>query len=361
MRLSRETPFVFQTPLWYNQDMQGGRPTGSEPAIPPWPGRILELAWRAPQRWMWLGAGWAALCGTIASGELQLDGATFVRLAALLLLTDGLLGAVWKTLAAVSEGLSASALNPTPTGEATRTVAVPELGEEATGAKASATFRLTAFPAPLSPRVGRWVTEAGRRGVAAKSALQQWLIAVGMALVVSLLLGPMVATFAALGILFPLVAAFALGGPPLGRGLTRAVVEVLLPWSLGLVSFSSAPDLGAAPVDRMAATVLWVAVHGTHFLIAGLFSGVYYALLSLDQRARLRWWLGLLTLAQGLGAVLLVLWRQPLLAGTAGFLWLAQLPFRPYLRAGHVRWYLHHTQWFVMAWMLTVSLGVALR
>lgn len=326
-----------------------------EPVIPPWPGRILKIALQASQRWMWLGAGWAALCGAVASGELRPDGAALIRLLALLLLADGLLGAVWEALAAVSERVSAPGSRATG---AQATIAVQDLGEAAE-ATAGAAFPLAVVTAPFPPRVGRWLADAGRKTADAWPALARWSVAVGMSLTIALLLGPLVATLVTLGLLFPLVVAFAVGGLPLRGGLTRAVVEVSLPWSLGVAAFSTLPDLGAAPADRVAAAVLWAAAHGTYFLVAGLFGVAYYALLTLDHPSR--WRIALLNLIQGLGVVLLVLWQQPLPASAAAFVWLAQLPFQPYLRVGYVRWYLHHTQWFVMAWMLTVSLGVALR
>ncbi len=341
--------------------MQGGTPTGAEPLIPRWPGRILEIVLRTPRRWMWLGAGWAALCGAVASGGLRPEGATLVRLPAVLLLADGLLGAVWEALAAAAAPLPAHNADPMQADAGTQARDSADAGDGNVAMAGETSFRLGVVTLPLPTRAERWLIQVRQRGAGAGLALRPWFIAVGMALAVALLLGPMVATYTVLGLLFPLVTAFALGGPPLRRGLTRAVVEVCVPWSLGMAAFSAVPDLGTELADRVAATVLWTAAHGAHFLVAGLLGGAYYALSALDRRARLRRWIGLLNLVQGLGVVLLVLWQEPLLAGVAGLLWLAQLPFQPYLRVGYVRWYLHHTQWFLMAWMLAVSLGVALR
>jgi len=306
---------------------------------------------------MWLGAGWAALCGAVASGGLDLRGANLVRLPALLLLTDGLLGAVWATLTIAADRLAetgrASTREIEPSGVRDLADGEGSLSEEAVD--------LAVLAPPLPIRAGQAISRLRRALLTMGEELLHWFIAVAATFAVAPLLGPVVTALAAAGVLFPLVVSFAFGGHPLRGGLTRAVVEVLVPWSLGLAAFTALPNIGQGVADWVAAMVLWVADHGTHFLVAGLFSAAYYALLTLDRRTRRRWRIIGLNLSQGLIVALLVLWRQPLLAGMAAFLWFAQLPFQPYLRMGYVRWYLHNTQWFVMGWMLVASVAIALK
>jgi len=321
------------------------------------------LALRPAQRWMWVGAGWAALCGAVASGGLHLAGGTLIRLPALLLLADALLGAVWTTLADAADRLIAPSQGKDRTpGESGNPDNERVSGDGVNSAPPSGSVGLMARAAPLPAWAGRLAARARLGTAAVARELQPWLITVGAALAVALLLGPAVVLLTGLGVLFPLVVAFAFGGHPLRGGLTRATVEVLLPWSLGLAAFTSLPVVDEGGLaDLAVAMSLWALEHGTRLALGGLFAVAYYGLLTLDQPTGQRWRRSLLNLSQGFAVVLLVAWQRPLLAGGAALLWLAQFPFQPYLRLGHVRWYLHSTQWFVMGVMLAASMAAGLR
>lgn len=327
------------------------------------PGRVLQLTLRPARRWMWLGAGWAALCGSVASGGLRLDVGTMVRLPALLFLADALLGTVWTALAAAADRMAQAPARGDRHFEATEPVETHRTArDDADSLSREDTLALAAVATPLPARAGRMAARWREEITVASRELQHWLIAVAATLAVAGLLGPPVAVLTGLGLLFPLVVAFAFGGHPLRGALTRATLEMFLPWSLGLAAFAPPTAINASGLaDLTVAMVLWVADHGTLFVLAGLFSVAYYALLTADRPARRRWRTGLLNLPQGIIVTLLVVWEQPLLAGAAALLWLAQLPFQPYLRLGRVRWYLHHTQWFVMGLLLAASVAASLR
>ena len=66
----------------------------------------------------------------------------------------------------------------------------------------------------------------------------------------------------------------------------------------------------------------------------------------------------LLNGAQLAVAILLVVIRQPILAGLAGLLLISQALFQPLLRRQVPLWYLQRTQFFLMGSMLVAALGI---
>ena len=280
-----------------------------EESIPPLPGRAFHLRLQPAARLTWVGAGWAAICGAIAAGPLHLSADTAVRVLLILVLVDPVLGAVWTTLSRIQE--------PSRRG----------------------------WAGPDDPAIAS-VAEAG--------------LLVGLALLLGLALGPGVAVVVALGLLFPLVVWFALGGYPLRDGWTRAVLEIGLPWTIGLAAFAGLPasDPGGLAGLTLSA-VAWAGEHAAALAIGLLFVVAYYGKLTLDQPLRRITRRALVTLPQVVVVALLVVWHRPVLAAAVAILVLAQMLFQPYLDRHHIRWYLRTTQWLFMGVMLLTAVGVA--
>jgi hypothetical protein len=349
--------------------------------VPPLPGRALHLRLQPARRLMWVGAGWAALCGAIAAGIPALTVGWVVRLLITVVLADTVLGAAWAALlpdqqspketARPNGGSAASAVSLAP--RAVKPVhlnatARADEAFEAEGTSFSATFvapvdrlmsgaeRLYAGPARS---IMRWRSAIA---TAYASRLREASLAYGLALLVALWLGPTVAVFVALGLVFPLVVWFALGGYPLRAGWTRALLEIGLPWAVGMAAFSPYAFDGPVALDGIVmAGADWSAQHLTALAVGALFTAAYCGMLILDHRPYAWSRLTLLNAPQLVAVVLLVVWAHPVLAGGAAMLVLAQMLFQPHMRHGQVRWYLAATQWLFMGVMLATALGLGAR
>ncbi|MFQ6058520.1 MAG: hypothetical protein ACE5MB_06560 [Anaerolineae bacterium] len=314
-------------------------------------GRLLSLQVQPAQRVTWLGAAWAALCGAVASGKLTLSGQNLLSLGLALFLADPLLGAVWSALATLSRS-AGSSRGEVHSSEAS--VQLPPLpytqpGSASEGFFARLNASLTWWRAELWPRAG--------------GALVGLVVASALALAMGVILGPWVALLVSAALVFPLLAAL-FGHRPLRGPLPRALLEMGLAWLLGYaafqdLSFVRGEDVLASPL--WASVLAWLGLHREPLLLAGLYTAVYYACLTLEGRGGLAQPLALLNGAQLAVAVILVVIRQPVLAGLVGMLLISQALFQPLLRRQGPHWYLQRTQFFLMGAMLAAALGVAIR
>lgn len=364
-------------------------------SIPPLLGRGFQLHLRPAARLTWIGAGWAALCGIVAAGTLYPSVDTLVRVPLALVLADSVLGTVWTAMLGIphpprSEASDADPLpvaRVSPESPVTATpcstddeapenpAAVEDFGLEAapTSFWASIAAGLDERPTRLliDRRLPQLVTKLGTpldlvrawySGLSAayrRRALEVGLL-YGLALVLGLALGRSVAVIVASGLLLPLIVWFALGGYPLRDGWTRAVLEIGLPWTIGLSTFSAVPAINLDGLAGLAlSTVFWAGEHAAALAVGLLFVVAYYGELTLDQPLRGIQRRSLVILPQAVVVVLLIAWRQPILAGAAAILVLAQMLFQPYLARRQMRWYLRTTQWMFMGMMLIAAIGVA--
>lgn len=349
-------------------------------AIPPLPGRALHLRLRPARRLMWVGAGWAALCGALAVGIPALTTASVVRLLITVILADAVLGAAWAALLP-AERSAPGTRQQDGDDDAVPAVSLAPRAVRPAGSyvdrSTDGTFRSgsTSFSATFVAPVDKLVSGSTRLDAGLAQSIVRWRsaltaeygprvkevgLAYGLALLVALWLGPAVAALVVLGLVLPLVVWFALGGYPLREGWTRALLEIGLAWALGTAAispyaFNSTPDFAAA----IAVAARWVEHHLAVLSVGGLFTLAYYGMLILDRRPDAWSRSVLLNLPQLAAVVLLVMWGRPILAGTAGVLVLAQMLFQPYMRWGQARWYLAATQWLFMGVMLATALGLA--
>lgn len=374
---------------------EGAQPRYDDP-IPPLLGRVLHLDLRPAARLTWVGAGWAAVCGMVASGALYLGSEIVVRGLLVLVLADPVLGAVWAALFEVGDPFGSSMADADDSSDtftvdghaslAPRVVQGLRVTDEQAAQTQAAVEKLssestpTSFWSSLAAGFQGWfaLRPVGTSKKVLKGMLgsaKLWLadlsiphrqrglriaLLYGLALLLALALGRGVAVVVAVGLLFPLVVWFAVGGSPLRDGWTRAVLEIGLPWAIGLVAFTSLPAVDLAGLSGLALSlVLWAGEHMTALAVALLFVIAFYGKLTLDQPLYVVERRTFLNLPQFVVVALLVIWRQPLLAGVAAILVLAQMLFQPYLRRHRVRWYLRSTQWMMMGAMLIAAIGVA--
>jgi len=97
--------------------------------------------------------------------------------------------------------------------------------------------------------------------------------------------------------------------------------------------------------------------HGEAFLWALIYTGVLYAFQSVDKGERDKGF-RVLNLVQIFGVAVLVLTKEPILAGVAALLLLPQMLLQPVFKRG--RAYLRRTQFFALMAMMVGALAVAI-
>jgi hypothetical protein len=275
-----------------------------------WPGRPLAGG----------GPLWAALCGLIVSGGLELDASAVLTAGFTLFLAGPLWGGVWQAVAEADWFTPFSA----------REWAMP-----------APWLTLLPYTSPESP-AGRLAQGLGRVRVWWRERLWPGYGAAVVGLVVVLPLSLGVALIVGRPAVVLTVAVWALatlaqmvdrgaGAPP---SELQALAEGALPWLLG---------------HAVLGELTWPSV-----ALAAAFSLGYGAALGLaaDSRRSLAWLNG----GQAVAVFVLVVEGQPLGAVLVVLLLLSQLYLQAYLhRDGNALWYLRRAQPFVMAAMLLAA------
>lgn len=298
-------------------------------------GRLLNLEARSARSQIWMGPGWALLCGAVASAGLDISWHAFVSLLLALVLVDSLLGTIWSLV--TSERL---------------TLAANEAGNP--GLRAGPSALPYTLPGSLGYRVFRTLSGRIFRARAALSwqagnALLTVIFGSVFALVVAALLGagPLLLTGVAL-----MIAAsrfFVSGWRRVIRLALGSCFLAGLAWLMGYAAFC---DLASASSEEslLAKPLLW----------AGLYTVAFHAyqLLSNGSLAK---GATLLNLAQLAAATVLVVAKQPILAGVVGLLLFPQMVLQSaLLRVGDGLWYLRRVQVFTMAAMMATAVAAAI-
>ena len=371
-----------------------------EEKAPPLSSRVLRLHLQPAARLTWVGAGWAAMCGIIAAGVSILDFDMGVRALLTLVLADPVLGSVWNSFFGVRDFALTAELDekysrdgPVMDGGdsldpcAVKTPSLPTAqtsDEHEPATEAPALEREPSAPG-LSTDAGldgdkpeardQLETDLLSSAQALPDQSRQWWTALtvthrqqivnvcllyGLSLLIALALGRGVAVVVGLGLVLPLIAWFALGEYPLRDGWTRAVLEIGLSWAVGVAAFTALPVTSLDGISGVAlSTLRWASEHLAALGIGLFFVIAYYGKLSLNRWCCSTRQQALLNLPQIVVVLLLAVWHQPILAGTAAILVLAQVLFQPYLRQNRARWYLRSTQWMFMGVMLVAAIGLA--
>jgi len=296
------------------------------------PFTLFDLRLHLGQHRLWVGPAVAGICGAIASGRLGLNSASIISLVLLLFLVDPLLGAVWITLA-----------NP---------MNVSEVAQEM---RTSSSLHLSALPYTLPGSLGdrfhRWVNRQ-----ASEAPLTATVAAIGgkvlFASGVAFVLGPMVTLVVAIALLWALFWT-RIGGHGRSPG-ARAVYALGLSWLLGYVTFVSSPLLPIPPQLPTSVPAFLISRWALPLLPAVAYSVIGGAL----WRGRT---LTVANLTQMLLVVLLFVLKEPLLAFIVTYALVFQVALQSHRRERGHRWYLRHSQWFVLLGMITVAFGVIPR
>jgi len=198
----------------------------------------------------------------------------------------------------------------------------------------------------LNERASRWRYNLWSR---AGSSLLSLIFSALFALVAAALLGEGSLLLTGVALLIA-ASRFALSG---SREIIRLALASCflggLAWLMGYVTFS---DLASLSGDQglIAKPLLWAAIYAVVFHAYQLLSGE-----DLTRGATL------LNLAQVAAAAVLVITKQPILAGVVGLLLLAQMLLQPsLLSTGEGLWYLRRVQVFTMAAMMLMAVAAAI-
>lgn len=299
-------------------------------------GGLLALEVGSVGSRVWLGATWAALCGAVASGGLEVSWHALLAVFLTLVLADPVLGSVWTLAGAAARWRFPRGRKGNPGGES----ALPALPYTLPGSvghrfSSFAGGALVRWRSTIWPRVGTSILGLGLLT----------LVAVVMA--------------ASLGSVVLLVTAIALGvagaalvdarsGARL-RGVLGSAFLGGLPWLLG---YTALARHGAAEQGLvwMAQILVWPALYAT----------TWRAYQWLDEGECGKGAV-LLSVAQAIAVAVLVVVKQPIAAGAVALLLLPQLLVQPVLlQGGDGPWYLRRVQVFTMGAMMAMSAAVAL-
>jgi len=285
-------------------------------------------AWWAKPR-IWLGPAWAVLCGGLASGRLGFNGRTGLVLLLSLFLGDPLLGTIWREASII-----ASSSNSPPLGERSKTRLSPPP---------------YTVPDSLADRFFRWVEERLSWWSSVwprfEASLAGLAFALPLACVLATLLGPSVLLLIVVALTLVAWESLRLHGGKKPSRLLRACYAGGVAWLVGYLAFR--PLVPQVAIQR----------HGEAFLWALIYTGVLYAFQSVDKGERDKGF-RVLNLVQIFGVAVLVLTKEPILAGVAALLLLPQMLLQPVFKRG--RAYLRRTQFFALMAMMVGALAVAI-
>ncbi|MFQ6001555.1 MAG: hypothetical protein ACE5LG_07785 [Anaerolineae bacterium] len=287
----------------------------------------LEAWWAKPR--IWLGPAWAVLCGGLASGRLGFNGRTLLVLLLSLFLGDPLLGTIWREASII-----ASPSSPT------------SLSERSKARLSPPPYTL---PGSLADRLFRWAE--GRLSWWSsvwprfEAPLAGLAFALPLAFVLAILLGRSVVMLIAVALILVAWESLRLNGGKEPSRLLRASYAGGMAWLVGYLAFG--PSIPQVAIRRYGEAILW----------ALIYTGVLYAFQSIDKGERDKG-VRVLNLVQIFGVAVLVLTKEPILAGVAGLLLLPQMLLQPVFKRRD--WYLQRTQFLAMMAMMVGALAVAI-
>lgn len=189
----------------------------------------LSLSWP----WLRLGPGWAALAGALSSGYAGLNLTALIQLLSLWLLVDPILGTVWEL--SVQQGLWRRVVKAELPPPPRQGFSLPYAQPGSIAGRAVVLLR----------RYQAWWRANYRSEFGDR--LTTFGLGLALALLIGLLLGPAVFWLTLLAIGLTLLAGS--GSPDLAvptGGRLQSIVQLLLPWAMGAVLWSSLTPVGLA-------------------------------------------------------------------------------------------------------------------
>jgi hypothetical protein len=270
----------------------------------------------------WPSSAWAALCGVVASGQMRLNAQSLLLLLLVFFLVDPILGGIWRLV--VSPYWFAPSTGDHLSREEIPSKSLPYTSAGSPGYRASRW---------LARVLARWRKDF-------RPKLLSLILTLAMAIILASLMGRLVTLLTLAALVLMAVVLFSYHQRGAISFSLRAILELGLPWLIGHLAFGS---------------LNWESV-----VFALAYTVAYYArfvLLNGRQRTATR----LLNGSQIAAVALLIIVKEPILAGIAGLLLLPQLLLQPFLWRGKVEWwYLQRSQPWLMAGMLTTVLAIGI-
>jgi hypothetical protein len=287
-------------------------------------GRVFSLGVRDAGSRVWLGPAWAVLCGAVASGGLALDWRSLVWLLLAVIMADAVLGSVW--------GLASGGRRPWLR---------KAIGEQGRQVRNSG---VRGFLEYVRGRPGHWQAQVWPRAGTTVLGLG-FLVLLAVTMAAMLGGAALLLTVAALAVAVWRQALISREGR-LSAALESCYLAGL-PWLIGWAAFAGL-GLARSGLVPLAEALAWAAGYALTFHAYRLVGG-----------QRLSTGANLLVTAQVVAVALLILVRQPLLAGGVALLLLPQLMLQPrMLEVGEGVWYLQRVQVFTMLGMLATALAL---
>ncbi len=299
-------------------------------------GGLLALEVKPVGPHVLLGPAWAVLCGAVASGGLELEWQRLLMVLLAAVLADPVLGSVWALAARIGAWSFPEANRDNP-GHHSSMPALPytlpgSVGDRLLSSVAHMSWRWQGI---IWPRAGSSILGLG------------FLSLVALLLAASLGRGSVVVTVVALG-----VAAGALlqsRSTSVVHPALAACFLAALPWLIGYAALGGSAVEKQGPGDWLQVLV-WPALYAT----------TWYAYRWIGDRQPYGGAL-LLGIAHLFAVGVLVVVRQPIMAGVVALLLLPQLLLQPeLLRHGDGLWYVRRGQGFAMGAMIAMSVAVAM-
>ena len=291
-----------------------------------WLGPLISLRMEMGSSSAWPSSAWAALCGAVASGQMGLEAQSLLLLSLVLFLVDPVLGGVrWLVL-------STDWCTPFAGGHLSR-------GEIPSK---SLPYTSPGSPGYRASRCLAGVLAWWRRGFRPHVGTQflSLILALALAIILASLLGRLITFLTLVALALMAVVLFSSRWRGAISFSLRALLEFGLPWLMGHLAF------GSLNFESVAFALTYtVAYYARSVLLNGRRRAATY----------------LLNGSQMVAVALLIIVKEPILAGVAGLLLLPQLLLQPFLwRGGAEWWYLQRSQPWLMAGMLTAGLAIGI-
>ncbi|MDH4137460.1 MAG: hypothetical protein OEW09_12220 [Anaerolineae bacterium] len=290
-----------------------------------WPGSLISLQMEMGSSSAWLSSAWAALCGAVASGQMGLEAQSLFLLLLVLVLVDPVLGGV-RGLVLGTDWFAPFAGGHLSRGE------IPSKSLPYTSPGSSA-YRASRFLAGILA----WWRRDFRPHVGTE--FSSLILTLALAIMLASFLGRLVTLLTLVALALMAVVLFSQWRWTISFSL-KAILELGLPWLMGHLAFGS---------------LNWESV-----AVALVYTVAYYARFVL-LNGRRRAATCLLNGSQIVAVALLIIVKEPILAGIAGLLLLPQLLLQPFLWRGEAEWwYVQRSQPWLMAGMATAGLAMGI-
>ncbi|MBI2845770.1 MAG: hypothetical protein HYX86_04400 [Chloroflexi bacterium] len=289
----------------------------------------LDISWASAR--IWLGPAWAVICGSIASPEWKFTGGALLAMLLSLFLADGILGSLWHQVSILASEL--------------------EEGEGKKGVKKSRIARPPYLrPGSWGYRLWGWMGAKWSSWQAAGNPTPRIREGILITSFMALVLGALLATAVLILVVLSILVAWWWDSQGEKEVWLSATYSGGLPWLVGYMSISplSGNVLEVKQLATLAGPTFWAVVYLLAIFAFKKIAGEH------PRRG-----FPTLILAQLAGMLVLILAKQPILAGVSGLLLLPQMLFLGRLpRQKQGGWYLQRIQVFTMTSMLVGAIAL---